>query len=157
MSATLDLQTVMDRIAGHAKDLLSADTSAIFLAGDDDGPYRAVASVGREAAPITATTIEPGEGIIGAFILSGRPGLINDAVADPRAIHVEGTDSPELERVMVAPLLAGDAVRGVICVWRAAGEPFDDQDLQFLVGLSLQAAVAMENARLFAESQQHAR
>ena len=156
VSATLDLQTVMDRIAGHAMDLLSADTSAIFLSGDDDGPYRAVASVGREAEPIAATTIEPGEGIIGAFILSGRPGLVNDAVADPRAIHVDGTDSPELERLMVAPLLAGDAVRGVICVWRAAGQPFDDQDLQFLVGLSLQAAVAMENARLFAESQQRA-
>ena len=57
---------------------------------------------------------------------------------------------------MVAPLLAGEAVRGVICVWRAGGQPFDDHDLQFLVGLPLQAAVAMENARLFAESQQRA-
>ena len=57
---------------------------------------------------------------------------------------------------MIAPLFAGEAVRGVICVWRAAGVPFDDHDLQFLVDLALQAAVAMENARLFAESQQRA-
>jgi GAF domain-containing protein len=146
----------MDRIAGHARDLLSADTCAIFLSEDDGPEYRAVASVGREAEMIAATTIEAGEGIIGALIFEGRPGLINDAATDPRAIHVEGTDSPELERLLAAPLLAGAVVRGVICVWRAAGVPFDEHDLQFLVDLSLQAAVAMENARLFAESQQRA-
>jgi signal transduction histidine kinase/CheY-like chemotaxis protein/HPt (histidine-containing phosphotransfer) domain-containing protein len=156
VSSTLELQTVMDRIAGHARDLLSADTCAIFLSEDDGLPYRAVASVGREAELIAATTIEAGEGIIGAFILDGRPGLINEAATDPRAIHVDGTDNPELERLLVAPLLAGAVVRGVICVWRAAGVPFDDHDLQFLVDLSLQAAIAMENARLFAESQQRA-
>ena len=156
VSSSLDLQTVMDRIARHAKDLLGADTSAIFLSADDGPRYRAVASVGREAQPIAATTIEAGEGIIGAVILSGRPALINDAARDPRAIHVDGTDSPDVERLMIAPLFAGEAVRGVICVWRAAGVPFDDHDLQFLVDLALQAAVAMENARLFAESQQGA-
>ena len=154
--STLDVQTVMDRIAGHARDLLSADSSAIFLSEDDGLRYRAVASVGREAESIAATTIEAGEGIIGAVILDGRPGLINDAATDARAIHIDGTDSPELERMLVAPLLAGDVVRGVICVWRSAGVPFDDHDLQFLVDLSLQATVAMENARLFAESQQRA-
>ncbi|HEX3089146.1 MAG TPA: GAF domain-containing protein, partial [Ilumatobacteraceae bacterium] len=73
VSSTLDVQTVMDRIAGHARDLLSADSSAIFLSEDDGLRYRAVASVGREAESIAATTIEAGEGIIGAVILDGRP------------------------------------------------------------------------------------
>ncbi|HZY06863.1 MAG TPA: GAF domain-containing protein, partial [Ilumatobacteraceae bacterium] len=86
VSSTLDLQTVMDRIAGHARELLSADTSAIFLSQDEDVVYRAVASVGRDAESVAATTIEAGEGIIGAFIRDGRPGLINNAAADPRAI-----------------------------------------------------------------------
>ena len=43
-----------------------------------------------------------------------------------------------------------------MAVWRTGGEPFDDSELEFLVGLSLQATVAIENARLFAESQQRA-
>ena len=67
-----------------------------------------------------------------------------------------GTPEQELERLMVAPLLSGDVVTGAMAVWRTAGQPFHDGDLQFLVGLSMQAAVAMENARLFAESQQRA-
>ncbi len=43
-----------------------------------------------------------------------------------------------------------------MAVWRTGGQPFTDSDLEFLVGLSLQATVAIENARLFAESQQRA-
>ena len=57
---------------------------------------------------------------------------------------------------MVAPLLAGQTVKGVMAVWRTGGQPFADSELEFLVGLSLQATVAIENARLFAESQQRA-
>ena len=57
---------------------------------------------------------------------------------------------------MVAPLRAGKTVKGAMAVWRTGGKPFADTDLEFLEGLSLQAAVAIENARLFAESQQRA-
>ena len=57
---------------------------------------------------------------------------------------------------MVAPLLAEQTVKGVMAVWRTGGQPFGDTELEFLVGLSLQATVAIENARLFAESQQRA-
>src|SRR5207247_6591512 len=73
-----------------------------------------------------------------------------------RAILIAGTKKKENERLMVAPLLAGKTVKGVMAVWRTPGEPFGDSELEFLVGLSLQATVAIENARLFAESQQRA-
>ena len=49
---------------------------------------------------------------------------------------------------MVAPLLAGQTVKGVMAVWRTAGQPFGDTELEFLVGLSLQATVAIEKQYL---------
>jgi signal transduction histidine kinase/CheY-like chemotaxis protein len=49
--------------------------------------------------------------------------------------------------------VVGDTVRGVMAVWRTAGEPFQSTDLDFLVGLSRLASVAMENARLHQEAQ----
>ena len=53
---------------------------------------------------------------------------------------------------MAAPLLARGRVIGMMAVWRTAPAPlFTDDDLNFLVGLSQQAAIAIENARLFAE------
>ena len=53
---------------------------------------------------------------------------------------------------MVVPLVADDAVEGAMAVWRSGGQPFDDRDLEFLVGLSRQAMVALRNARLFDET-----
>ncbi len=156
VSATLDLTTVMDRIAHHAKDLLGADTSAIFLPEGGTSRFRAIVALGKNAQEIRDDTVEAGIGIIGTLVAEGRAELINDTGADPRAVEIAGTIDPELERLMVAPLMAGDTGAGAMAVWRDAGRPFDDNDLQFLVGLSLQASVAMENARLFAESQQRA-
>ncbi len=156
ISSTLDLSTVMDRIARHAKDLLSADNSAIFLPDAGGRSYRAIVAVGDIASAIQSTVIEVGEGIIGSLVESGRAEFINDTQADPRAVQIPGTELAEHERLMVAPLLAGHTVKGVMAVWRTAGQPFGDSELQFLVGLSLQATVAIENARLFAESQQRA-
>jgi GAF domain-containing protein len=113
-------------------------------------------SVGDIAEAIQSTTIKSGDGIIGDLIQSRRAERINDTSADPRALLIPGTEKEENERMMVAPLLAGQTIKGVMVVWRTGGEPFGDTDLEFLVGLSLQATVAIENARLFAESQQRA-
>jgi signal transduction histidine kinase/DNA-binding response OmpR family regulator len=156
ISSTLDLPTVMDRIARHAKDLLNADNSAIFLPQADGRTYRAIVAIGDIAEVLQNTTIEAGVGIIGNLVQSGRAEFINDTGADSRGVQIAGTDKSEHERLMVAPLTANDAVKGVMAVWRTAAESFTDSDLAFLVGLSRQATVAIENARLFAESQQRA-
>jgi GAF domain-containing protein/CheY-like chemotaxis protein len=162
ISSTLDLQTVMDRIARHAKDLLGADDSAIFLPDESKKTaagkplFRAIVAVGGIAQQLKDTTIEPGVGIIGSIVESGRAELVNDTNLDPRTILIPGTDQQDNERLMVAPLRAGKAVIGVMAVWRTGGAPFQNNDLEFLGGLTLAAAVAMQNARLFAESQQRA-
>ncbi|MEO6065045.1 MAG: GAF domain-containing protein, partial [Lysobacterales bacterium] len=156
ISSTLDLAAVMDRIARHAKELLSADTSAIFLPDADGKAHRAIVAVGASAAEIKATKIVPGIGIIGSLIQSGLAEFVNDTQHDPRGIQIEGTESVDDERMMVAPLKAGTVVKGVMTVWRTGGQPFLDTELEFLTGLSLQATVAIENARLFAQAQSRA-
>ena len=156
VSATLDLSTVMDRIAHHAKELLGADTSAIFLPEDGTSLYRAIVALGNDAEAIRDDPVEAGIGIIGNLMTSGCAELINDTGSDPRAVQIAGTQSYDQERLMVAPLMAGTTVKGAMAVWRNGGQPFRANDLEFLVRLSLQAAVAMENASLFAESQQRA-
>jgi len=157
ISSTLDLSTVMDRIARHAKDLLNADSAAIFLPETGKNLYRAIVAVGDIAENLLSETIQPGIGIIGSLIEAGRAEFVNDTGNDPRAVTIAGTDRTDNERLMVAPLLAGTQVKGVMAVWRTGRQPYSDTELEFLVGLSLQATVAIENARLFAESQQRAR
>ncbi len=156
ISSTLDLALVMDRIAHHAKELLGADSSAIFLPDEGSANFRSIVAVGDIADALQETVIEPGIGIIGSLVESGRAEFINDTAKDSRGIQIDGTETALNERMMVAPLLAGKKVKGVMAVWRTGGLPFSDSDLDFLVGLSLQATVAIENARLFAESEKRA-
>ena len=125
LSSTLDLATVMDRIAAHAKDLLVAENSAIFLPEPGGKTFRAIVALGEIADELKATVIEPGQGIIGSLMQSGKPEFINDTAADSRALQIAGTESRRDERLMVVPLLAGDAVQGAMAVWRTGGSPFE--------------------------------
>jgi GAF domain-containing protein/CheY-like chemotaxis protein/tetratricopeptide (TPR) repeat protein len=152
LSSSLDLATVMDRIAAHAKELLGASDSAIFLPAPDGRTYRAIVALGAAASAIKATSIVAGEGIIGKLLQSGQPELINDTQSDPRAVQIAGTQPQQDERMLVVPLLSGDAVQGAMVVWRTGGSRFESHDLDFLLGLSRQAAVALKNARLFNET-----
>jgi len=156
VSSTLDLAKVMDRIAGHAKELLRADNSAIFLPDAEGTTYKAIVALGDIADALRGTEVRPGIGLIGSIIQSGQAEFVNDTAADARVVQIAGTPQLSDERLMVAPLLAGTRVKGAMAVWRNGGTPFDRTDMEFLVGLSLQAAVAMENARLFADAQQRA-
>ena len=153
LSSTLDLATVMDRIAAHAKELLAAQNSAIFLPDAASGRYRAIVAVGDLAEALKATAIEPGHGIIGSLLQSGKAERINSSAADPRAVQIAGTPPRDDERLMVVPLLAGAAVQGAMAVWRNGGAPFEAHELEFLAGLSQQAVIALNNARLFDETQ----
>ena len=154
LSSSLDLSAVMDRIAHHAKDFLQAANSAIFLPDAGAGTHRATVVIGEAAEAIRATVIESGVGIIGSLLQSGEPELINDIESDPRGVQVPGTERRSDERLMVVPLLAGAKVLGAMAVWRNGGAPFEPRELEFLVGLSRQATVALQNARLFNETRE---
>jgi signal transduction histidine kinase/DNA-binding response OmpR family regulator len=152
LSSSLELQRVMDGIARHAKDLLEAGNSAIFVHDEGGKVYRAIVALGDIAEQIKATGVEPGRGVIGSLLQSGQAEFINDTGADPRTMQIPGTAPQADERLMVVPLLAGNEVQGAMAVWRSGGRPFDARELEFLVGLSLQATVALRNARLFDET-----
>jgi signal transduction histidine kinase/CheY-like chemotaxis protein/2C-methyl-D-erythritol 2,4-cyclodiphosphate synthase len=154
ISSTLDLAKVMDRIARHAKDLLHCDNSAIFLPEPDGRSYRAIVAVGEVSDQIAATEITTGSGIIGNILAAGRAEYVNDTASDARGIQIAGTERARDELLMVAPLVAGRTVKGAMAVWRTGGRLFDQEELDFLTGLSLQATVAIENARLFAEARE---
>jgi signal transduction histidine kinase/DNA-binding response OmpR family regulator len=146
---------VVERIGQRVHSLLNADTTALFLAEPDGRSYRSIFAIGDVADALQADTIVEGEGIIGDVIRRRTPEFVNDTGRDPRTIDIPGTEdhNPELERLMVAPLIARDRVTGVAAVWRTEREPFGPADLAFLVGLARQASIAFENARLYTEAQ----
>jgi K+-sensing histidine kinase KdpD/DNA-binding response OmpR family regulator len=153
ITATLDLPTVLERITRHARELLDVGDSAVFLPDAGGQIMKGFVALGSIATQVKASTVQPGVGILGDIWQQAVAEVINDASNDPRAITIAGTEVQVDEKMMVAPLLTGDQVSGLMAVWRTGGEPFGEADLSFLVGLARQAAIAIENARLFSEAE----
>jgi PAS domain S-box-containing protein len=153
IAGTLDLSAVLERIATHARELLDAGTSAVYLLQPDGRTLKPITAVGNIAGAVKVFEVQLGCGILGNAVQSGLAERINDITADPRTIHITGTDEAQKgEKLMVAPLLAQGRAIGAMVVWRdPQHEAFSQANLDFLVGLSHQAAIAIGNARLFAE------
>ncbi|MDQ4035069.1 MAG: GAF domain-containing protein [Chloroflexota bacterium] len=158
VSATLDLSVVLERVADRARALLGADTSAVFLPQGDGEQLRATVALGAIADAVLADAVTRGEGIIGDIATTGRAELVNSTKSDRRSLPIPGTDEDDDDRLMAAPLTIRDEVAGVLVVWRSADAlPFTSADLSFLGGLSQQAAIALQNARLFTDAEESRR
>jgi GAF domain-containing protein len=155
ITATLDLPTVLERIATRAQAVVNARDVVLRLL-EPDGSLPAVVALGRHAEQQKALILRPGQGLTGHVAESGVAEIINFPTQDPRIAHVPGTVAEEDEReaIIVAPLLSREKVIGVMNLWRDRIDdgPFTQSDLDFLIGLSRQAAIAIHNARLFAET-----
>ncbi|NJC98683.1 MAG: response regulator [Anaerolineae bacterium] len=155
ISASLDAHTVLESIATHAKDLLNADTSALFLPEGDGSTFRAIAAVGDESENIRNDTINLGAGILGSIAQNKVGEIVNVVNNDPRAITITGTDINEDEHLLAVPLLANEELKGLMAVWRTGkGKEYNETELEFLNNLSRQAVIAVQNAQLFADAQQ---
>src|SRR5512137_1316136 len=71
LSATLDLNTVLERITKHAREVLTAETAAVYMLEPDGRSLRTIAVDGEYAEEILASHSLLGEGIIGCIAQSG--------------------------------------------------------------------------------------
>ncbi len=156
ISASLDLSTVLERIASHAMHLLHARDVVLRLL-ESDGRLRAAVAIGKYAEIYKDWDAQLGEGLSGNVAKTGVAEIINHPGNDPRVIDLPGTEEDQATRaILFAPLMIGEVVIGVLSVWRNKLEagPFTQADLDFGLSLARRAAIAIQNARLFAETQQ---
>jgi GAF domain-containing protein/CheY-like chemotaxis protein len=155
ISATLDPTAVLEQIAEHAINLLAGQSSAVYLIQPDGRTFKAIVGRGPIAEELKADTLTFGQGMIGSVLEARTAEYINDAVNDPRMRVLPGTDPDDMDRLMVAPLISHDEVIGGMAVWRPIpSDAYTDSDLNLLIGLSQQATIAIDNARLYRESQE---
>lgn len=153
ISSSLDVQLVLENITSYAKDLLSADMSALFLPEQGGVVFKAVTALGNNAEALKNAQVELGSGILGNIAKTKRAEAINDIGNDPRVLTIPETENVEHEHLLVVPLLADHELRGLMAVWRTgAGQEFSQDELNFLINLSRQAVVALKNAQLFSEA-----
>ncbi len=156
VSGSLHVQTVLDSILVGIRDVLPYDFASIFLPDRSGRMLDLVAARdagdgSREVEELRAGTQTPvGEGIAGSVYRDGTPLNV------PETRQFEGYvphSPPGSSSEMAVPLKRGDSVVGVLDVERRAMNAFSDNELDLLTLFASQAAIAIENARLFSNQQ----
>lgn len=154
LTSTLDLNRLLDLTVRKAIDLLQAEAGSLLLV--DEGSGDLVFQVAVGAPDLTGTRLTAGAGIAGQAVRENRPIRVDDVRQDQHGHPPVDRRSPFVTRsLLCAPMTAHGTVIGVLEVLnRRDGRPFDEDDERLLTALAAQAAVAIQNARLFAMTDQ---
>jgi K+-sensing histidine kinase KdpD len=153
LASTLDLDVLLNRIVHIAADLTNAEAASIMLF-DERRKELYFHSATNIAKPVMRGLIVPVEGSIAGWIFSNRqPVIVGDAHSDPRFFgHIEKTTQFKTYSILGVPLITKDKVVGVLEAVNHRGGKFTPDNQELLMTLGAQAAVAIENARLFQQS-----
>lgn len=156
ITSTLDLRTVLHLITRKAVELLQAEAGSLVLMDEDTGDLVFEVTAGPGSANLEGTRLRPGTGIVGAVIQRGQPVIVKDAQADQRWYRgVDERTEFVTHSVLAVPMINRGQVIGVIeLLNRRDGVPFDEDDERLLTAFASNAAVAIENARLFTQTDQ---
>jgi GAF domain-containing protein len=128
---------------------------SIGLIEGDDLVFKAALGPGWESLEDRHMRLKVGrEGVTGWVASTGQPLLVPDASQEPR--FVPTPVSPPSESELAVPLKTKDSVIGVLNVESVQLDAFDQSDMAVLQSLANQAAMAIENARLFEAEQRQA-
>jgi signal transduction histidine kinase len=150
LASELSLDAVLQRIVEAAAQLTGAKYAALGVIDASGQSLEKFVVTGIDAETQAAIGDLPrGRGILGALIQDAKPLRLDDLSDDPRSIGFP-PNHPRMRTFLGVPiLLRGVAYGNLYLTEKAGGVPFTDEDEELTMLLSSQAAVAIENARLY--------
>jgi GAF domain-containing protein/CheY-like chemotaxis protein len=152
IAASLDLDTVLQRVTDAAQELCAGDISRIALR-DPSGAVVFRYVVGTRAERAGRLQVQPGKGIGGLVLVTGQPFRTGNYAEDPRISkdYLAVAAEEGVVATQAVPIRIDGRVEGLIHVDHRTAQVFTDRDEAILTRLSEHAAVAIRNARLFGE------
>lgn len=155
LGASLDLNEVLANVMDAVIELTHAERGFLMLIDKDTGRLDPRAARNFEQETLESRNMEVSWTVIRNVIESGQGVLTTDAQNDPRFSTQESVILYSLRSVLCAPLRVRDRIAGVVYLDnRAQSGLFTSQDLEMLTAFASQAAIAIENARLYTQTDQ---
>jgi len=153
LASTLDLDILLSRIVHAAAEISGAEAASILLYDDTSRQLYFQVSTNMDESTRRGIIV-PLEGSIAGWIVTNRkPVRITNAHDDPRFFgDVEETTGFSTQSMLGIPLVTKNKIVGVLEALNKQKGKFTDADESMLLVLGAQAAVAIENARLFQQS-----
>jgi two-component system, NarL family, sensor histidine kinase DevS len=157
LASELALDAVLQRIVELAADLTDARYGALGVLTQDGSRIEDFITVGITDEERARLGDPPtGHGLLGVLIRDAQPIRIPNISADPRSVGFP-PNHPPMRSLLGVPITGRGRIFGDLYVTdKRHADGFDDEDERILVILATQAAVAVENARLYEETQRHA-
>ena len=153
--STFDLQTVLETLVESAARLCDADRTNITR--ERNGAFYRAEGYGfsrefQDYVKDVPIKVEGGSAF-GRALLEGRAVHIPDVLADPEYTYHEGQRLGAYRTVLAVPMLREGVPIGVLSLTRSEVRPFTDKQIDLATTFADQAAIAIENTRLFEEVQ----
>ena len=157
--STFDLKSVLNTLVESAARLCEADVASIpRLTG---AIFDQIASYGYSSdfhEFLQNNPIVPGRGTAsGRAVTEGKTVHFPDVLADPEYDYTEGQKVGGFRTLLGVPLMREGAAIGALVLGRSQPRPFTPQQIELVETFADQAAIAIENARLFEAEQQRTR
>jgi len=146
MSGILDLDELLTRVAHHVKRVIAYRTFGIALVNESTGLIEFKVAI-RYGEGADTTAMKVGEGLLGYAVQHKEVVLVPDVSTDTRYINAV----PDARSELVVPLMVKDKCIGAFDLESPELNAFSQRHVELLTPLASQAAVAIENARLWEE------
>ena len=151
MASTFDLTKLLDNTLQLATSVIDAAASALMLIDEQSNELVFEVTHRVEEVMVPRKRINLDEGIAGWVATHGEPVIVNDVSKDSRFSHEADARTGSFTRSIAAvPLQIKGKTIGVLEVLnKFSADGFDEEDLRLMLTLATQAAIAIENARLY--------
>lgn len=149
VTSTLELRAVLDEISQSVGKAMGVDEFAILLLDPRGRRLNVKSTYGvPNKVKLTKLHFALGEGISGRVAQSGSSILVPDTTQDPRYLYYKGM-RPVDGSFLSVPMITKGKVLGVLDFFRAKPNAFSKHSVALLTAVAGQAALAIENAKLF--------
>jgi signal transduction histidine kinase len=152
LASTLDLEALLKNIMDVAVDLVDAEEASVLLYDQHTHRLYFETATNLESSPMLQKLFIPEESIAGWVALNRTPQIVNDVRVDERHFNIDQKSNFRSRSLIAVPLIARQKLIGVLEVMNKKDGEFNNEDQEILLALGAQAAVAIENSRLFQQS-----
>jgi len=153
VNTTLDLNTLLQRVAEMLKRVIDYEIFAILLLNEKTQELRVRFQVGHPPEVAERICIKVGQGVTGQAVQRREAVLVNDVTAEQNFIN----SAPGVHSELAVPLIAKNKVIGVLDVEAAKPGAFTDEHKRLLTLFASRIAAGIENARLYSRVSRQAR
>jgi sigma-B regulation protein RsbU (phosphoserine phosphatase) len=153
VNTTLDLNTLLQRVAEMVKRFMDYEIFAILLLNEKTQELRVRFQVGHPPEVAERIRIKVGQGVTGRTVQTRQPVLVNDVCAEDNVVYA----TPGVRSELAVPLIAKNKVIGVLDIEASQPGAFTEEHKRLLALFASRIAAGIENARLYTRVSRQAR